>query len=126
MSSPYDERKTELINQITAQKLIYKFRVFMYTLNKDVRFTCFTICERYLNNEFYDNTTITATERERLPKLMTHWNWSTFDNASTDWWRVLSSEHSKSLTLMTLIHLWIDDINAFDAESFETSTIGLR
>lgn len=126
MASPYDERKTEILNQVTAQKLIYKFRVFIYTLNKDVRFNCFNICERYLNNEFYDNTTITATERERLAKLMTHWDWTSFDSASTDWWRMLSSEHAKSLTLMTLIHLWIDDVNTFDAETFETSTIGLR
>ena len=126
MTTPYDERKTEIINQITAQKLIYKFRVFLYTLNKDVRFHCFNLCERYLSNEFYDNTTITLTEKDRVQKLLNHWDWVSFDGASTDWWRSLSSEHSKSLTLMTLIHLWIDDVNTFDVETFETSTIGLR
>jgi hypothetical protein len=49
-----------------------------------------------------------------------------FENESTNWWSALSFNHSKSLSLMTVIHMWIDDINTFDSEVFETSTDGLR
>ena len=66
------------------------------------------------------------TERERLLNLGNHWQWAMFENESTNWWSALSFNHSKSLSLMTVIHMWIDDINTFDAEVFETSTDGLR
>jgi len=69
---------------------------------------------------------ITATERERLQNLRNHWQWTAFDNASTDWWSTLSFNHATSISLMTLIHLWIDDITVFDSDAFETSTDGIR
>ena len=76
-------------------------------------------------NEYFHNIAITATERDRLGQLVEHWNWTNFEMAGSNWWYILSMNHSHSLTLMTLIHLWIDDIQVFDPESFETSTIGL-
>lgn len=126
MASQYDNNKIEIIRNITAQKAIYKYRIFMYSLNKDIRQQCFRITKEFLDNEYQNNITITTTERERLLNLRNHWQWNDFDNNSTNWWSILSFNHSKSLSLMTVIHMWIDDINTFDAEVFETSTDGLR
>jgi hypothetical protein len=126
MASQYDNNKTEIVRQITAQKAIYKFKQFLYSLNRDIRQNCFRITKEFLDNEYHNNTTITVAERERLLNLGNHWQWSLFDNNSTNWWSTLSFNHSKSLSLMTVINMWIDDINAFDAEAFETSTDGLR
>lgn len=126
MASPYDNNKAEIIRNITAQKAIYKYRIFMYSLNKDIRQHCFRITKEFLDNEYNNNSTITATERERLLNLGNNWQWNDFDNNSTNWWSALSFNHSKSLSLMTVIHMWIDDINTFDTEVFETSTDGLR
>jgi len=122
----YDTHRTEIVRQITAQKAIYKFRVFLYSLNKDIRQHCFIISRDFLINEYQNNSSITVTEKERLLNLLTHWQWSSFENTSTDWWHILSVNHAKSISLMTLIYLWIDDIHTFDIETSETSTLGLR
>ena len=124
MTDAYHETKADLQRQITAQKNIYKFRTFLYSLNKDVRHRCFEICYDYLQNETH-NVEITGTEYIRLTALLHHWNWETFEQSGSAWWSVLSSIHYKSVVLMTLIHLWIDDIQTFDPDAFETSTIGL-
>ena len=126
MASQYDDNKTEIIRNITAQKNIYKFRQFMYSLNKDIRHHCFDISKQFLDNEYQNNTMITATERERLLNLQNHWQWNTFDTTSVLWWSTLSFNHAKSVSLMTIVHMWIDDMHSFDPEAFETSTDGLR
>ena len=126
MASQYEYTKTEIVRNITAQKTIYKFRVFMYSLNKDIRQNCFRISRDFLENEYNNNSTLTVTERERLQLLLNHWQWISFDNDSTAWWSRLTVNHYTSLSLMTTIHLWTDDINTFDPEVFETSTDGLR
>lgn len=126
MSSPYDTNLAEIKRNILAQKTIYKFRIFMYSLNKDIRHRCFDICNQFLVNEYNNNTTITVTEKDRLTALLNHWQWTSFENTSTDWWTNLSFNHSHSISLMIIIHMWIDDIQTFDNETFETSTVGLR
>jgi len=125
MSSQYDARLAEIKRQITAQKNIYKFRTFLYSLNKNVRQQTFQLSLDFFANE-YNNPMITTTERERLQSLRNHWQWNIFDNTSTDWWSALSFNHATSISLMTLIHLWIDDITVFDSDAFETSTDGIR
>ena len=125
MASQYEATRAEILRNITAQKAIYKFRVFMYSLNKDIRQQCFRITRDFLENE-NNNSIITMTERERLQFLLNHWQWTIFENDSTNWWSLLSFNYSHSTTLMTVIHMWIDDINTFDPEVFETSTDGLR
>ena len=126
MASQYDVNKTEFVKKIRAQKDIYKFRQFMYSLNRDIRQTCFHITRDFFDNEYNNNTAITATERMRLLNLVNYWQWNDFDGNSTNWWSALSFNHSSSITLMTVIHLWIDDIQQFDPEVFETSTDGVR
>lgn len=125
MSSEYESTLIEIKRNILAQKNIYKFRVFIYSLNKDIRHRCFDICKKFLENEYNNNTGITLTEKNRLTNLLNHWQWNTFDSTSTDWWSILSFNHSHSISLMTIIHMWIDDIQTFDSETFETSTLGL-
>ena len=124
--SVYDTTLTELKRNILAQKTIYKFRTFLYTINKDIRHHYFDICRTYLENEYNNNDQITMTEKERLLNLLNHWQWNSFENTSTNWWYILAMNHSHSLSLMTLLHLWVDDIQPFDPETFETSTDGLR
>jgi hypothetical protein len=126
MASQYDTNKAELVRQITAQKNIYKFRQFLYSLNRDIRQQCFDISKKFLENEYRNNDAISTTERERLLALINHWQWHAFDNTSVVWWSTLSFNHAKSISLMTMIHLWVDDIHTFDPEAFETSTDGLR
>jgi hypothetical protein len=123
--SVYDTNLTDLKRNIIAQKTIYRFRNFLYSINKDIRHHWFDMCRNYLENE-RQNPIITATEKDRLQSLITHWEWNSFENTSTNWWYILSMNHSHSLTLMTLLHLWIDDVEIFDSEAFETSTMGLR
>lgn len=53
MASQYDNNKTEIVRNITAQKAIYKYRIFMYSLNKDIRQQCFRITKEFLDNEYY-------------------------------------------------------------------------
>lgn len=124
--SMYDTTLTELKRSIQAQKTIYKFRTFLYSINKDIRHHYFDLCRTYLDNEYNNNAKITMTEKERLRNLLNHWEWNTFENTSTNWWYILNMNHSHSLSLMTLLHLWVDDIQPFDPETFETSTDGLR
>ena len=124
--SEYEEKLREIKRNILAQKTIYKFRTFLYSINKDIRRIWFDLSKEYLQNESTNNSQITATEKDRLDNLLQHWQWNNFENASTNWWYILTVNHSHSLTLMTLLHLWIDDIQVFDSEEFETSTIGLR
>jgi len=122
----YDTTLTELKRSIQAQKTIYKFRTFLYSINKDIRHHYFDLCRTFLDNEYNNNAKITMTEKERLRNLLNHWEWNTFENTSTNWWYILNMNHSHSLSLMTLLHLWVDDIQPFDPETFETSTDGLR
>ena len=113
MSTQYELTTVQLKREILAQKAIYKFRMFMYSLNRDVRHRCFWISRDYLENEL-NNLSITATESARVQALLNHWNWQNFNEYSTNWWSILSSDHSTSVTLITIINLWTDDINVFD------------
>jgi len=126
MASQYDANKAEIVKKITGQKNIYKFRQFLYSLNRDIRQNCFRITRDFFENEYNNNTSITATERERLLNLINYWQWNDFDGNSTNWWSTLSFIHYTSLSLMTVIHMWIDEIYNFDPEVFETSTDGVR
>jgi hypothetical protein len=121
----YQETIKELKRNILAQKTIYKFRTFLYSMNKNIRHHCFELCRNYLQNEYHNNNEITVTERDRLENLLHHWQWNEFETNATNWWYILSVNHSHSLSLMTLMHLWIDDVEVFDPEDFETSTLGL-
>ena len=122
MSEIYIKRYSTLITQINAQKAIYKFRTFLYLLNKDVRQHCFSLSYDFLNNEL-NNKELHFSERENLQSLLNHWQWSIFENTSTSWWSVLSYNHYKSTTLITLLHLWIDDIPLTD---LDTDSLGIR
>lgn len=124
--SVYDKTLTEIKRNILAQKTIYKFRNFLYSINKDIRYHYFGLCRSYLENEYNNNDQITMTEKERLFNLLNHWEWNTFENTSTKWWYILAMNHYHSISLMTLFNLWIDDIQTFDPETFETSTDGIR
>ena len=126
MASQYDANKAEIVKKITGQKNIYKFRQFLYSLNRDIRQNCFRITRDFFENEYNNNISITATERERLLNLINYWQWNDFDGNSTNWWSTLSFNHYTSLSLMTVIHMWIDEIHHFDPEVFETSTDGVR
>ena len=53
--SVHDITLTELKRSIQAQKTIYKFRTFLYSINKDIRHHYFDLCKTYLENE-YNNT----------------------------------------------------------------------
>lgn len=68
----YDTTLTELKHNILAQKTIYKFRNFLYTINKDIRHHYFDICRTYLENEYNKNHHVTMTEKERLQNLLNH------------------------------------------------------
>jgi len=124
--SVYDTTLNELKRNISAQKTLYKFRTFLYSINRDIRRHYFDICRSYLENEYRNNSEVSMTERERLLNLLNHWQWTAFEQTSTEWWHTLCMNHSHSLSLMTLIVLWVDDIQQFDPETFETSTDGLR
>jgi hypothetical protein len=123
--SNYETNLKELKRNILAQKTIYRFRNFLYSINKDIRHQWFDICKGYLENEYNNNSDITFTEKQRLNNLISHWQWNDFENSSTNWWYILTNNHSHSLTLITLIHIWVDEIQIFDPEMFETSTLGL-
>jgi hypothetical protein len=125
MATPYELTSLQLKREILAQKAIYKFRMFMYSLNRDVRQSSFRISRDYLENEL-NNLSITATEFARVQALLNHWNWQNFSEYSTNWWSVLSSDYSTSVTLITIINLWTDDINVFDNQIPDTATDGLR
>ena len=124
--SVYDTTLNELKRNISAQKTLYKFRTFLYSINRDIRRHYFDICRSYLENEYRNNSEVSMTERERLLNLLNHWQLTAFEQTSTEWWHTICMNHSHSLSLLTLIVLWVDDIQQFDPETFETSTDGLR
>ena len=125
MSSIYEVNKQNIERKVTAQKYIYKFRMFLYSLNKDIRQVCFRITKEFLENEL-QKPELSTTERVRVDRLLAHWQWNTFETTSTAWWSTLAFDHTTSLSLMTIIHIWIDNITEFNSEIFETSTDGLR
>jgi hypothetical protein len=104
MASQYD---TDIARNITITRNINKFRHFMYSRNKDTRQDCFRITKEFLENEC-NNSSITPIEKERLLNLQNHWQWSNFDNDSTNWWSELSFNHPRSTSLIPAIHRWID------------------
>lgn len=118
--------KAKIAQKIVAQKAFYKFRQFMYSLNREIRQHCFGITRAYLENACGPFSDVTVTERNLLIPLLQHWDWTAFDTAATAWWTALSTTHYASLTLMEVINRWIDDIQPFDADRFETGTDGLR
>jgi hypothetical protein len=120
MVSEYDIQENEIVRNMREQRNIHKFRYFMYSRHKDLRQHRFRITKEFLDNEYKNNSTLTATERELLLNLKNHWDWSMFDNDSTNWWSTLSVNYSRSLSLMTVIHMWIDGINTFDTELSDT------
>ena len=73
-----------------------------------------------------NNTCLAIGERERIQNLINHWQLNNFETNATNWWSVIAYNHSKCSTFKTLMHTWIDDIQTFDVENFETSTDGLR
>ena len=81
------------------------------------------MCRKYLENEDINNEHLTITEKGRLQTVLNHWEWTSFENTSTNWWYILAMNYSHSLSLMTLLHLWIDDIHTFDSETFEIDLI---
>jgi hypothetical protein len=124
-SEIYEANLKQLKRNITAQKTIYKFRTFMYSVNRDIRQHFFNISRSFFINERQHNVAMTMTENARLTQLLEHWDWDAFESASVQWWHILAMQFSHSITLLTLIHLWIDDIQTFDPDAFETSTQGL-
>lgn len=126
MSSQYNTNSTEISRNIRAQKIIYKFRNFLYSNRRDIREQFFRMSRDFFDNEYQNNIALTATERERLRLLLNHWDWNTFDTNARDWWFSLSFNHSNSYTLMIVAQLWTDDVQIFDSDNFETATDGLR
>ena len=124
--SDYETTLNKIKQDIIAQKTIYKFRNFIYSMNKSIRHHCFDICDRFIRNEYQNNIEISVTEKERLMKLQNHWQWSIFEHNSTNWWEELSYNHSHSVTLIEMMNMWISDLEIFDQDKFENSTLGLR
>ena len=117
----YEDKRTEILKKIRAQKDIYQFRVFLYSLNRDVRQTYFRISKEHFENEL-QNPSISVTERHGLQALIAHWNWTIFDTTSLVWWTEISSNYATNQCLLILVHLWIDDITKFDSDDYEKST----
>lgn len=117
----YEDKRVEILKKIRAQKDIYQFRVFLYSLNRDVRQTYFRISKEHFENEL-QNQSISVTERQGLQALIAHWNWTTFDTTSLAWWTEISSTYATNQYLLILVHLWIDDITKFDSDDYEKST----
>ena len=125
MQQQYETAKEKLIRNFTGYKAINKFRIFLYSLNKEVRMRVFEDINNFFKNE-HVSTITTTTERERLTDIIKDWQWSNFENDSTTWWQMLVANHLHCVSLLTVIHMLVDETNAFDAEAFETSTDGIR
>jgi hypothetical protein len=123
MSNDYKIRKGELEKLIDTQKMIYTFRNFMYSLNKDIRQNYFTITHDYLENEYKFNEILSESEKERLQLLLEHWQWDKFISQSTLWWSQLTIKHAICGTLRLTLDLWTHKLKVHtsisDYESLE-------
>lgn len=125
MSSNYTIRKGELERLIDTQKMIYTFRNFMYSLNKDIRYNYFIITRDYLENEYNHNTIIHDVEKDRLKLLLDHWQWDTFVSQSTAWWSELTTKYALCATLRLTLDLWTHELKVYTSAS-DCESIGLR
>lgn len=125
MSHAYNVRRSELIRQVDALKSIYKFRIFLYSLNRDVRQRCFEICREYLQNEL-ENIELNISERDRVIQLLNHFQWNEFDQHSTLWWSILSFNYVNSITLIYLINIWTSDLTIAETNIRDDISLGLR
>ena len=126
VQTEYEITRAKLVRNFMGYKAINKFRLFMYTLSKEVRMRVFDDINDFFKNE-YNNLSTTETERGRLHAIMNiQWQWSNFENDSTTWWQMLVANHLHCVSLLTVIHMLIDETNSFDADAFETSTDGIR
>ena len=108
--SMHDTTIRDLTQYYRTHEIIYTFRNFLYKINPDIRYHCFTICKRYLENE-YHNDYLCTTEKENIQNLLNHWQYTAFQDTPVNWWSTLCNDHSHSTSLMTLLQLWITIAN---------------
>jgi hypothetical protein len=126
MNNLYEKNQEKLIKQIQSQKIINKFRILLYSVNKEIRNHWFNICKEYIDNEMNNNSLLTALEKNTLMQLSNRWQWANFENNSTEWWKDLSYNYNSCDVLMKLMNLWIDNINDIINVDADNSTLGLR
>jgi len=77
--------------EILQSKRQFTSIVFLCTLSiKILDSSVFRITKEFLDNEYHNYTTITATERERHLNFGNHSHLAMFENESTNWWSALS------------------------------------
>lgn len=122
MEYNYEQIRATIITQIQTQKIFYKFRVFVYSLNREVRHHCFDLTHQFLENEFRGNLDLHVPERDRIQNLLYHWNWEAFTTHATNWWITLTTQHANCSSLVNVMNIWLENIGLIDTNTPDNRT----
>lgn len=103
--------------EITKKRLLLVryiniLRRYVYNLNKDERHYFFTEVENYLRNELINNNlNIREVERNAITNLLGHWQITSMESNSTNWWTTLLRNFSESETFLHIIKSYVENID---------------
>jgi hypothetical protein len=124
MTETYTNTKNEISNKLFWVKSINRLRKFVYNLSRDERQYFFNEVSQYIHNELNNNSIhLSETERCLLTNLITHWHINNTESNSTMWWSTLLYNYSGSMTLKTIISVYVCET---DIDSTDDSTLGIR
>jgi hypothetical protein len=103
--------------EITKKRLLLVryiniLRRYVYNLNKDERHYFFTEVENYLRNELINNNlNIREVERNAITNLLGHWQITSMESNSTNWWSTLLRNFSDCETFLHIIKSYVENID---------------
>ena len=122
----YKKQSITIICRLQWVRYINTLRRYVYNLSRDERYYFFTEVERYLKNEITNNNLhIEETERRAINNLLGHWQITSVENNSTNWWSTLLHNHSNCETFITIIKsyvVYIDDSSKEVSDNNSVST----
>jgi hypothetical protein len=105
MATYHEARRFELAKNIGCYRTLYEFRLYLDSLDKDMRQQCFKVSRDYLENEY--KGPLAPGESLNLLALVNHWSWEQYEKNQIEWWTVLSKNHLNTEAISKLISLWI-------------------
>ena len=115
MSDTREAYKTQ--HEITKKRLVWVryiniLRRYVYNLSRDERHYFFTEVANYLRNELTNNHLhIREVERIAITNLLGHWQITSMEANSTNWWSTLLYNHSECETFLHIIKSYVENID---------------
>ena len=122
----YKKQYETITSHLQWVRSVNTLRRYVYNLSRDERYYFFTEIERFLRNEITNNNLhIEETERRAINNLLGHWQITSVENNSTNWWSTLLYNHSNCESFITIIKsyvVYIDDSSKEVCDNTSVST----